>query len=536
MQGGTNAGASAREKKEVTAGTEQITVAPSKGKLLEEVKINPTPSQTKTVTAGTGNVNVFPDSGKLLSKVTVKPTPVQEKIITPSTSQQTVVPDSGKHLSKVTVEKVPDSLKRGKYTWSERNSDFEPIGHVSSDTENAFPNGGWQGGKYYERFAGFVETMSFQVIEAEKNQSPGKIIFFGGKFIGMNNARYSADGRTWSAPTTSPEIDSTSRLEIKLKTDSILIGLATGTKGNLGIYYSVDGTSWVQSNITTNYGTYIAYDKNKNIYFLGRIESNGRPFTFYVYYSLNGKTWTMLCSKTANESARFGVFDVLNDLFLVSISGDCTYYFTDNKNLEQITGYGYDFSSCLYGNGKYVAIGNRPKTTSYYYADLYYSTDGKSWTVDRYLGQATQSLLYFDDVNQLFYIRESNAGRYSIDGLTWTAIPYLPTFPPIVRTPDILLTRITNVSDSNVIYTIDGKTWEQLTKRANSGGCIACDDGLLIASFYNDNYLSYSLDGINWEKLNLAFFTNKIAYASTYVSNCKSNWFAYINDYLYRSR
>lgn len=107
MQGGTNAGASAREKKEVTARTEQITVAPSKGKLLEEVKVNPTPSQTKTVTAGTGNVSVSPDSGKLLSGVTVKPTPTQEKTVTPSTSQQTVLPDSGKHLSKVTVEATP---------------------------------------------------------------------------------------------------------------------------------------------------------------------------------------------------------------------------------------------------------------------------------------------------------------------------------------------------------------------------------------------------------------------------------------------
>ena len=136
MQGGTNAGASAREKKEVTARTEQITVAPSKGKLLEEVKVNPTPSQTKTVTAGTGNVNVSPDSGKLLSGVTIKPTPTQEKTATPTTSEQTVVPDSGKHLSKVTVKAKPSIKVDG----TEVETDISFISQEANITLNYIPD------------------------------------------------------------------------------------------------------------------------------------------------------------------------------------------------------------------------------------------------------------------------------------------------------------------------------------------------------------------------------------------------------------
>lgn len=104
MQGGTNAGASAREKKEVTAGTEQITVIPSKGKLLEEVKVNPTPTQEKTVT--------------------------------PSTSQQTVLPDSGKHLSKVTVKAKPSIKVDG----TEVETDLSFISQEANITLNYIPD------------------------------------------------------------------------------------------------------------------------------------------------------------------------------------------------------------------------------------------------------------------------------------------------------------------------------------------------------------------------------------------------------------
>lgn len=91
------------ETKTQAAGTSNVDVTPTSGKVLSKVTVTPTPSQEKTVTAGTSAASVTPDSGKLLSKVTYNPTPSQEKTITSSRSAQTVTPDSGKLLSKVTV-------------------------------------------------------------------------------------------------------------------------------------------------------------------------------------------------------------------------------------------------------------------------------------------------------------------------------------------------------------------------------------------------------------------------------------------------
>ena len=150
-------GGKPEEEKTVTAGTAAVVVNPSSGKTMKKVTVNPTPSQTKTVTAGTGNVNVSPDSGKLLSKVTVAPTPTQSKSVTPSTSQQTVRPDTGKFLSSVIVRAAEDDVKHGAYVWkklSAKGGTF--IDYVVSDSMNAYPDGGTQGGYWYEKVKNFM--------------------------------------------------------------------------------------------------------------------------------------------------------------------------------------------------------------------------------------------------------------------------------------------------------------------------------------------------------------------------------------------
>lgn len=150
-------GGKPEEEKTVTAGTAAVVVNPSSGKTMKKVTVNPTPSQTKTVTAGTGNVNVSPDSGKLLSKVTVAPTPTQSKSVTPSTSQQTVRPDTGKFLSSVIVRAAEDDVKHGAYVWkklSAKGGTF--IDYVVSDSTDAYPDGGTQGGYWYEKVKNFM--------------------------------------------------------------------------------------------------------------------------------------------------------------------------------------------------------------------------------------------------------------------------------------------------------------------------------------------------------------------------------------------
>ena len=64
--------------------------------------------QNKEVTAGTEAITVEADAGGILSMVTVNPTPTESKSVTPTTSELTVTPSEGKHLSQVVVGAVED--------------------------------------------------------------------------------------------------------------------------------------------------------------------------------------------------------------------------------------------------------------------------------------------------------------------------------------------------------------------------------------------------------------------------------------------
>ncbi len=62
------------QSKTFTAGTSSATYTPDTGYVgFDEVTVDPTPSETKTQAAGTSNIDVTPTSGKLLSKVTITP-------------------------------------------------------------------------------------------------------------------------------------------------------------------------------------------------------------------------------------------------------------------------------------------------------------------------------------------------------------------------------------------------------------------------------------------------------------------------------
>ena len=173
-------GGKPEEEKTVTAGTSVIEVLPSSGKVMKKVTVNPTPSQIKEVTAGTGDATVSPDSGKLLSGVTVHPTPSHTKTVTPTSKNITVSPDSGKLLSEVVVngdsDLVAENIKQGvnifgvdgsfdnsygAYVWKKltaQGGDF--VDFVVSDSPTAHPDGGEQGGYWYEKVAKEKEVIA----------------------------------------------------------------------------------------------------------------------------------------------------------------------------------------------------------------------------------------------------------------------------------------------------------------------------------------------------------------------------------------
>lgn len=133
------------------------------------------PEEEIVVTAGTETKDVLPASGKVIKRVTVKPTPSQIKSVTPAAAPQEVVPDSGKLLSKVTVagdaDLAPENVRKGTdifgvlgsfdnsagaYVWKKYNvtsGEQTFIGYIVSDNESEYPDGGTQGGYYYERVA-----------------------------------------------------------------------------------------------------------------------------------------------------------------------------------------------------------------------------------------------------------------------------------------------------------------------------------------------------------------------------------------------
>ena len=163
------------------------------------------PEEEKTVTAGTSVIEVNPSSGKVMKKVTVNPTPTESKSVTPTTSELTVTPSAGKHLSQVIVGAVEDvtpevtaqtpiitqiaenlgvtittpsgtnkqilqgnnanllniknnAKKEGSYVWKKltaQGGDF--VDFVVSDSETAYPDGGMQGGYWYEKADGGIE-------------------------------------------------------------------------------------------------------------------------------------------------------------------------------------------------------------------------------------------------------------------------------------------------------------------------------------------------------------------------------------------
>lgn len=86
----------------VTAGTEQITVAPENygAKAFDGVFVNPTPSEERLVTPKANAQVVTPHSGKLISSVTVDAVPTEEKTVT---ANGEITPSTGKFLSKVMV-------------------------------------------------------------------------------------------------------------------------------------------------------------------------------------------------------------------------------------------------------------------------------------------------------------------------------------------------------------------------------------------------------------------------------------------------
>lgn len=106
--------------------------------------------QNKEVTAGTEAITVERSEGGILWSVKVNPTPTEDKTVTPSESVQTVTPSAGKHLGTVTVDKISVTIKSGLFTpTSPSTTEMEIVNPFGSASKvkavilhlNEFPSG-----------------------------------------------------------------------------------------------------------------------------------------------------------------------------------------------------------------------------------------------------------------------------------------------------------------------------------------------------------------------------------------------------------
>jgi PKD repeat protein len=271
----------------------------------------------------------------------------------------------------------------------------------------------------------------------------------------------STDGITWDAISTGYENEITPYrygFSTVFYDDKVwVIGGIGGDEGSAGteVWYSTDGENWTLETASAafparHYHTSVVFD-NKMWVIGGERNSGGADCLNDVWYSTDGVTWIL-----ANASAAFPertlhsslVFD--NKMWVIGgqkeIGGGMnpvpvndTWYSTDGVIWTQATDTAafpprFDHTSVVYGNRMWVIGGTTwVKTTPYHTSskmlnDVWYSTDGKTWTQTTSSAAFSARCWHASEVykNSMWVISGLNANYeglhdvwYSTDGINW---------------------------------------------------------------------------------------------------------------------
>lgn len=239
-------------------------------------------------------------------------------------------------------------------------------------------------------------------------QYVGDILYANGVWVvASGQLHYSTDGKTWTLCTFNPSIGTTYQMYDRVYHTGKL-WIAIGDNGNYGgIAYSTDGRTWTRSNIT-RYRMY-------NFYYANGKHIVTRDATTY-HTSNDGMTWDTLTAPTDFNGVCYykGVWvagkhysiDCINwtssnlpsDIYKIKCNNDilvCStssglYYSTDGKtwtlsNIEASSNRFVDH--IFYECGIWLA---------FTHDGVYYSTDGRTWT----LSNITESLLGYQTQNR----------------------------------------------------------------------------------------------------------------------------------------
>lgn len=275
-----------------------------------------------------------------------------------------------------------------------------------------------------------------------------------------------------------------------------------------GLYYSIDGKTWTQSNITSNVNT------------LGNamglwVANVGDDF----YKSIDGKVWSQI-SIPQTEYA-FGIAS-FNGLwyFLGSESG--LYYSTDCQTWIQAIGSG-SFMCIGELKGRLVISGMNIETGEILY---YYSTDGKTWIKSDTEVNEMSYAIY--EENGICFVDTDGSLYYSFDGETWNQLTQYDSdgsYPIYGNGLWVMGTY------GKVLYSTDFITWHEANVPGRRTGFMELiyENGIwLFADIYT---LYYSIDGKNWSPTNFTEHASlyHITYANgiwLYINSDKGIWYS----------
>lgn len=274
---------------------------------------------------------------------------------------------------------------------------------------------------------------------------------------------------------------------------------------NNGLYVSLDGKTWTQTNIPTT-SSKLVQDLiyGNNLYLCG-FESKG------VYTSLDGITWNQSGLNTVQVSSI-----ATDEVMYNAATNNGIYYSEDGVNWVQsnapttIEQSKATYSKVCYINDVWLATGTY---------NLYKSIDGKQWNQVSGITRYTH-LEPFTNVGEVllanFTTSQSIAGTYiSTDkGTTWTKtnLPTTGYFSFSYGKNTYIAVTLTEPSTSShnygIYYSQDGLTWTKSNITSGKGqatNASAFGSGLGVAMLSNGVY--YTQDAKTWTKSNVTSIT-----------------------------
>ena len=241
-----------------------------------------------------------------------------------------------------------------------------------------------------------------------------------------------------------------------------------------------NGKIWTKVETIPETLTSMSYNKELNLY--RAIGASGKH-----YYTLDGITWTQDNLPSSGFSIGYG-----NGTYIAS-GADSVYYSTDGKNwnINNNATTARGIGDINYGNGVWVA---RKSSTG-----LLYSTNGINWTTSNVTDDQLYGIYYANHLWLAF--SGSSLGKplyYSIDGKTWT----VTNFTNYAKIYDIKYANHKWIACGydGVYYSLDGKTWQ----RGTGLDYIHCynidydeDHGIWCTATYNHG-IATSTDGETW--------------------------------------